>query len=66
MSIKVRDGRGEHNAAIARENRQRIVEWFEANPGATVSECARALCLARPTVSRHVERILSEVTPDEA
>jgi DNA-binding Lrp family transcriptional regulator len=56
---------GERKRAEADENRERIVEYFRANPFTRQNECALALGLSQETVSRHVKAIRAELAKAE-
>lgn len=54
------DNRGRHMSERGKKNRQRIIAFFKANPGALQRECADALDLNLTTVEKHIRKIRDE------
>lgn len=52
---------GERKRREADDNRERVIEYFRANPFNRQKECAADLGLSTETVSRHVKAIRAEL-----
>lgn len=52
------DGRGKNKVEQAKRNRSLVREFFENNPGSTLTDCQRNLNLSYTTVRRHLDEIM--------
>lgn len=58
--MEIANGTGQHNVERKKENRKKIIAWFENNPGKTQKECSAAIGLSCNTIALHLKEIRAQ------
>lgn len=58
--MEIKDGRGYHKILDAKNNLERVRNWFKENPGSTIKECCNGLNLSYIPVRKHLNTLIEE------